>query len=151
MKGFSEQIAGGIRIVVVVSNAEDTVTIFSSGLAAFGLSYVLEILLDSPSVAVSSVAIEACCSTLFRVVRRLRKSKSILAMPLACGICNIDGVTLEVRAPLSINFYLHLQNQVSTVGVVSFKLSDVLTRERIGVFSALKCGILLMKDKRSIP
>jgi len=38
MKGFSEQIAGGIRIVVVVSNAEDTVTIFSSGLAALGLS-----------------------------------------------------------------------------------------------------------------
>jgi len=68
-------------------------------------------------------------------------------MPLALGICNIEGVALEVRTPLTINFNLHLQHQVSAVGVVTFKLSNVLTRERIGIFPTLKRGILLVKDK----
>jgi len=42
MEGLSEQITGGIRIVVVVSNAEDRlVTVFRSSLATLGLSHVL--------------------------------------------------------------------------------------------------------------
>ena len=48
---------------------------------------------------------------------------SIFTLPFSIRLSYIDRVTFKIRPPLAIYFYIHLQDQVSTVFVIATELS----------------------------
>jgi hypothetical protein len=57
------------------------------------------------------------------------KIKSVCTVPSTLRISDIDGVTFEVRSPLAVNFYIHLKDNVCTIGVITLELSHTPAHE----------------------
>jgi hypothetical protein len=55
--------------------------------------------------------------------------QSVCTVPGTLGISDIERVAFEVRTPLAVYFYIHLEDNVCTVGVITLKLSHIPAHE----------------------
>lgn len=77
------------------------------------------------SLATSRVAAPVC-TALLRVVIWLFHFESVCAVPVTHRITDVHWVALKVRAPLSVDFNVHLEDEVSAVRTNAAIVSHVV-------------------------
>jgi hypothetical protein len=62
----------------------------------------------------------------------------ICARPVTCWFTIVKRIALQIRSPLTINFYLKLKDSISTVTLIPIKLSQLGTHEVFRVLTTIE-------------